>query len=82
MLPSRQTAEKDYISYDNDEALLYSIKGTILEDLQFKKESYFLLTINSNLEPDTYKQAISCLDSEQWIASIIAEIKELKKRDT
>lgn len=33
MLPSRQTAKKDYKSYNNYKALLYSIKDVILEDL-------------------------------------------------
>lgn len=43
------------ISHDNDKALLFSIEDTILEDLQFKKESHYILTISSNLESTTYK---------------------------
>lgn len=45
----------DYISYNNDEALLFNIKDTILGDLQFEEEFYFLLITIWNLEQVIYK---------------------------
>jgi len=65
---------------------IYNINNTTISDhiktIQYNKNIKYILTINNNKEPNTFKQAMDSYKKDKWYKACLEENNELLSQNT